>query len=54
MKKRQKKLLMNDIKTEKIKVPWFKNKRIVAGVVLGFFLLGIFISLINSIVVMFS
>ena len=27
----------NNIKIDKMRVPWFRNKRIVAGIILGFF-----------------
>ena len=47
-------LLDNNIKEDKIKVPWFKNKRIVASIILAFFLSGIFISLISFIMSLLS
>lgn len=43
----------NNIKIDKMRVPWFRNKRIVAGIILGFFLTGIIISLVNFVAVLF-
>lgn len=43
-------ILLDNEEEDKIRVPWFKNKKIVASVILVFFLFGIFFSLINFLI----